>query len=177
MESSHHDRAYILEFRLAASGQLFRIRFRPWEQPFFLRSYRVSSCQSVSAFQLLQLNGSTSQLTRCSLQHSLNSTALVRLIRSPMCLKPAEAFRLTTVYPSLARLGLMMITPLTPRTPKIASDEGAFNTSIVSIFADFRILSGTTCVYNLYAGNFSLNGCPAGWQKTQKLFPPLKQIR
>lgn len=74
-----------------------------------------------------------------------------------------RAFRLTTVCPSLARLVLMMITPLASRTPKIASDEGAFNISIVSIFADFRILSGTTCVYNLYAGYFSLNGCPAGW--------------
>ncbi|MNQ72167.1 hypothetical protein D3C85_868640 [compost metagenome] len=37
------------------------------------------------------------------------------------------------IFPSFAFLEVIIITPLAPRTPKIANDDGSFKTSIDSI--------------------------------------------
>ena len=45
-----------------------------------------------------------------------------------------------TTRPSTGRLVVTKITPLAPRTPNMASEEGSFNTSIDSMSSGFRKL-------------------------------------
>ena len=47
---------------------------------------------------------------------------------------------LTRVCPSFAFLVVMIITPLAPRTPKMASDDGSFSISMDSMSCGFRKL-------------------------------------
>ena len=102
--------------------------------------WKISSCQSVLAFQLLKSKRAVSSLVSCSLYNSLNWSALVIAILSTTDFQPKDVLIFTLVCPSFAFLVVIMITPFAPRTPNMANEDGSFNTSIDSISSGLRKL-------------------------------------
>ena len=79
-------------------------------------------------------------MASCSLYNSRNCDPFTSFTLSTTFLKPKEVFIFTSVCPSLAFLVVMIITPLAPRTPKIASEDGSFRISMDSISSGLRKL-------------------------------------
>ena len=102
--------------------------------------WKISSCQLVFPVQSEKLYSGLPSFLNCSLYSSLNPSASVSAILSVTDLKPNEPLILTRVCPSFAFLVVMIITPLAPRTPKMASDDGSFSISMDSMSCGFRKL-------------------------------------
>ena len=102
--------------------------------------WKISSCQLVLPVQSVKLNSGLPSFFNCSLYNVLKPSASTMAILSVMALKPNDPLIFTRVWPSLAFFVVIMMTPLAPRTPKMASEDGSFRISMDSISCGFRKL-------------------------------------